>query len=141
MKIQEIKKELEKYKDDYYRLEYLIRKNEGVKAISYDVDKSSIPGLTLNDYIVEKEILTKRMQSRIDLINKIDNDFENLILRYKYIEFNTLKEIAYHTGYSTSYIQKVFQKALFSAKNIIEIENFQFYNEKYKKSATKWYFL
>jgi len=111
MNYQETVNYLKSYKDLFYRLEWLNNKIKGIKSISYE--NSSIGSYkTLNDYLDETYQIEKKMATIEDLIGKTEDYKQSLVLRYKFLEFMTLEEVANEMNYSLSQVKRYYREGL-----------------------------
>ncbi|WP_041137861.1 hypothetical protein [Beduini massiliensis] len=102
---------LKSYKDKYYRWIFLNNQIEGVKAISYKDDISG-PRKSINDYIEEKTCIECDLNEIEGIIDEIRDDRLKYVLKYKFIQFKSLEEIADIMRYSLPWIKKLYKKAI-----------------------------
>lgn len=113
---QEIVNYLKSYKDLFYRLEWLNNKIKGIKAIGYE--NNSIGSYkTLNDYLDEKYQIELKMAEIEDLVGNIEDYKQRLVVKYKFLEFMTLNQIADEMNYSLSQVKRYYRKGIENIKN------------------------
>ena len=111
MNYQETVNYLKSYKDLFYRLEWINNKIKGIKAIGCENDSIG-PHKTLNDYLDEKYQIEQKMATIEDLIGKIKDYKQILVLKYKFLEFMTLEDIAEQMDYSLSQVKRYYSEGL-----------------------------
>lgn len=111
MNYQETVNYLKSYKDLFYRLEWLNNKIKGIKSIGYE-NESIGSYKTLNDYLDEKCQIEKKMSTIEDLIGKTKDYKQMLVLRYKFLEFMTLEDVASEMNYSLSQVKRYYREGI-----------------------------
>lgn len=120
MKDKDVIKYLRQYKQLYYRLEFVENKIVGLKAIGYDDNhSSSAQKKSINDYINEKDMIVSRMKRIEDLVNLYAHTKEGLVIKYNFIEFETLESIAEHMHYSIATVKRYYKAGIKNLKNMI----------------------
>lgn len=120
MKEKDVVKYLRQYKQLHYRLEFVENKIIGLKAIGYEDNHSSaVQKKSINDYINEKDMIISRMKRIEDLVNLYADTKEGLVIKYNFIEFETLENIADHMHYSIATVKRYYKVGLENLKNMI----------------------
>lgn len=102
---------LKSYRDKYDRLRFIENQIQGVQAIKYTPSING-PKKSLNAYIEEKSILSNELESIEECINRISNEKARLVLGYRFLQFNSLREVANLINYSYSQTKRFYQEGI-----------------------------